>query len=283
MVVVVIILLLLGIIGAAWRSITETNVQAKAVNTVSSFAAVARTYAMRYQLETVLTINPRSGQLDMYVWDTVGHGTDPTDPNYIPPNSRYVYAPVLDDSAKIPNRADPNRPDNLRVRLAPIDYWEEKFDGGGSLLVPRLYNNLAQYTLCFDAHGRLVVRDLTLEYEPIVGTEDGDRDVPIPPTPGPLFRGFVKALWPGHVATAGVLPVRFVSNPLNLNDETKWFFQITSARGGIAYAPPQGGAPDAFYDPNTIPLDPNDPDRTDFMLNQYTGRVVKLDQQEVPG
>jgi len=225
-VAVAIIALLLISVGAAWRSITESSVELKAINTISAYAAVARTYAMRHQLETVLTIDPRTGQLDLFVWDTAGEASTS--------NIRYVHAPVLDDAARIPNRGDPNRPDNLYVRIVPIDYDDCKYAGGD----PRMGTNLARLTLCFDAHGRLIKRALELN----------------PPDPNAVLQDIVRS----HLGPGAVQP------------DDQWFY-VESARGGIAYVP----ASDAdFYDPGNIPVDPNDPDREDFMLNQYTGRAM---------
>ncbi len=254
-VAVAIIVLLLIAVGAAWQSITGSSVEQKAINTISAYAAVARTYAMRHQLETVLTIDPRTGQLDLFVWDTHGH-IDP-DPNYnVAPNIRYVHAPVLDDAARLPNRADPNRPDNLEVRIAPIDYADAGW----------IREALSRFALCFDAHGRLVARDLTLYFAP----DSATGNIPNPPIPAGTFSGQVATLLPGWVATGVLEIVPAVSG------DQQWYFQLRTSRGGIAFVP----APNAdANDPCSVPVDPLDPDREDFMLNQYTGRAMKLEVQ----
>ena len=243
MVSVAIIALLLIAVGAAWRSITESSVELKAINTISAYAAVARTYAMRHQLETVLTINPRTGQLDLFVWDTAGEASTS--------NIRYVHAPVLDDAARLPNRGDPTRPDNLHVRIVPIDYMQSGW----------IREALARFALCFDTHGRLVARDLTLFFEP-----DGiTGKIPNPPVPAGTFSGRVVALLPGWVA-GGIPEI----DPGVSGDE-QWFFQLRTSRGGVTYVPASDADPNY---PSFIPADPNDPDREDFMLNQYTGRAM---------
>jgi len=258
MVAVAIIVLLLAIIAAAWRPITESNIEAKALNTINSFAAVARAYAMRHQLETVLTVNPRSGQLDLFVWDTVG---DATVVPPIPPNSRYVYTTMLDDTARLPNRGDPTRPDNLDVRIVPIDYAELKYTGPDAR---RTNNNLAMFALCFNPQGRVVTRRLTLVYE-----LDSNGKIPNPPLPDPPdFRGRVIGLLPGWVA--GNLPIDG-----SLQDDDEWWFQLDTSRGGIAYV--AGTRTDLPYDPGTVD---NALTATRFMVNQYSGRAVV---QEVAG
>jgi len=263
MVVVAIVLLLLVVIGGAYRSVMDANVEAKAINTLTSFASVARAYAMRHRLETVLTIDPNTGQLEMWVWDTVGNVNVPlSDPNFVPPNSRYVYAPILDDTARLPRKGG-NLSENLAVRIAPIEC------DNGTPQEPRDDPNnaaFARVAMCFDPAGRLVVRNLTLVYE-LNGTQ----------IPNPPHGGRVVAIRPGWLDVNTDLPINPFPQP---TDSSKWWFQITTCRGGIAYTPPEGrqvwgGGPADPYDPATLSARADPKSKTPFMLNPYSGRIVQ--------
>lgn len=269
LVVIAIMVMLLVVVGAAWRSITDTNVEAKAINLLSAYASVARAYAMRHQLETVLTVDPNTGQLELWVWDTEGVRNE--DGTYaILPNSRYAYAPVLDETARLPRKGG-SLSENLAVRIAPIDY-----DNGtpGEPADDWRFEALARFALCFDPQGRLVVKDFTLLYD--VGNPA--TPIPIPP---PLYGRRVVGLRPGHDLTgiplaSGVTGYQFA-----------WFY-IRSSRGGIAYVPPEGrqaySVPPVFL----TPADMGDPEtirgraisQTPFMFNQYTGRAMLKEEQQ---
>jgi type II secretory pathway pseudopilin PulG len=244
MLVVGILVLLLVIIGSAWRSLTQSGVEAKAINMISSFASVARTYAMRYQLETVLTIDPNTGQLDMWVWDTLG---DPA--NNILPNSRYVLAPVLDTTARLPRKGG-TQLENLAVRVAPID-WDNGTPGTGDDLT---YEALARFAMCFDPQGRLVVRDLRLVWGP--GT--------------PAIAGTPIGLTLLCLAPDGIPP-----------RETGWdpWVNVRTSCAGWVYEPPEGSqAPNGAADPRlpaTVGVPIAQGKGKPFMLNQYTGRVIQ--------
>lgn len=278
LVVIAIMVMLLVVVGAAWRSITDTNVEAKAINLLSAYASVARAYAMRHQLETVLTVDPNTGQLELWVWDTVGKTDVPiTDPYYAPPNSRYVYAPVLDEAARLPRKAGID-PGNLVVRVAPIDYQNGTVPPPPAMLTDDFrYEALARFALCFDPQGRLVARDLALKYEP-----DGMGTIPNPP-----FGRRVISLWRGVVhdfqdsQSWNVSPrVPPLVNDVNRNRD---WFNVTTSSGGIAYVPPDGSqstgrAPADARDPNTITF--RAISQTPFMFNQYTGRAMLKEEQQ---
>ena len=198
MVVVAIIAILLVITGAAWRSITQSSTEDKAINAVSTYAAVARNYAMRHQLETILTIEPKTGQLDMFVWDTVGDASIPE-----PPNARYIHVPVLDDSAKLPIKGGVPA-----VQIAPIDHAEQRYNDppAGDRRDGR---NLSVLTLCFNPQGQLVERAFEVLYT-------------LPPAdPNSRMIAMRRILF--------ALP----SDP----DEPNGWRYLESTRGGVAYEP----------------------------------------------
>lgn len=250
MVVIAIMVLLMVVIGAAWRSITDTNITAKAVNTISSYAAVARTYAMRHQLETVLTVDPRTGQLDMFVWDTQGvRNADDSSIYDVRPNSRYVYVPVLDNAARLPNRGDPTRPDNLDVRIAPIDYAEYDW---------RIREALARFAICFDPQGRVVSRDLTFVYQEVAPGQFLNPPMGVP----------VRALLP-RWQFADLLACGAWTLTQEPSTDDEWWFQTATSRGGLSYV--LANRADDPNDPNAVD---SGLELTPFMLNQYTGRVM---------
>jgi type II secretory pathway pseudopilin PulG len=268
MLVVGILVILLVIIGAAWRSLTQTGVEAKAINLISSFASVARTYAMRHQLETVLTIDPNTGQVEIWVWDTVGNtNVPPADPSFALPNSRYVPVPILDTTARLPRKGGAQN-ENHAVRIAPIDWDNDPLNLTDDLR----FEALARFAISFDPQGRQVMRDLVLKYEP-----GNFGKIPNPPSGGQVI-----SIWPGSIydyqdaANWNVWPrVPLLASDTNRNRD---WFNISTSRAGWAYEPPDG---------SQLPNGPADPrlpatvgnaiiqNRAKaFMLNQYTGRVI---------
>lgn len=147
-----IISVLLVVGSLTFNSARRSGSVAQARNAVLSYAAIARSYAIANQIETMLVINPYNGRFEIWhlnppanggVWDPLSSGTTPGT------TDGYAFAPVLDSDARLPVDSS----GNPIAYVNPIDYQER------SRLVTRQdYDNLIWTALCFDESGVLVTR-----------------------------------------------------------------------------------------------------------------------------
>jgi prepilin-type N-terminal cleavage/methylation domain-containing protein len=164
LVAVAIIVILIGIATMSFRALTDASGMTAAVNTLTSYAAVARAYAMEYQIETMLVVNPHNGRLELWhlnpprgggTFDELSSG-DGTVP--IPVNvNGYAFAPVLDSTAALPRDASGRplvmvHPIDFAQEYAPGQFVRDRTDGQATR------DNMNWAALCFDASGRLVTR-----------------------------------------------------------------------------------------------------------------------------
>ncbi len=165
-VVVSIIAVILGVVTLAFRSATDDSILALARNTLVNTAKLARSYAVANEIETMMVVNPYSGQIELWhanppaqggEWDPIS-GYDLNNPALA---DGYAFAPVFDSGARLPVDGS-GRP---RVAVNPIDY-DFRLDfsqapGGNpstNTAAEQDMDNLTWATLCFDASGRLVTR-----------------------------------------------------------------------------------------------------------------------------
>ncbi len=224
-------------VGMSWRSIMDTNVEAKALNLLGSYLSVARSYAMANQIETVLTVEPNEGQIEIFAWA----GWPTNDPNregdLIQPNWWYAYVPLVDETARLPKRGK-----GLAVRIAPIDCFETSVD----------LEAFARFAVCFDPKGKLVVRDLTAVYAPY----------PLRARP---YGGRIVGLMPG-----------FLTVPPPPRDGNLDWHHITTSLGGMLYEPPEGlDTPGGAADPRDRRIMQKALNIRPFLLNPYTGQLVR--------
>jgi prepilin-type N-terminal cleavage/methylation domain-containing protein len=137
----------------AFKSAQRNSSMARARNAVLSYAAVARSYAISNQIETMLVVNPYNGQFEIWhlnppanggPWDPYSSGTTPGT------TDGYAFAPVLDGGARLP--VDGNG--EPLVYVNPIDYQERALVAG----TQQEYDNLIWTAFCFDEMGTLVIR-----------------------------------------------------------------------------------------------------------------------------
>lgn len=167
MVVMALIAILLGVVTMSFRSASDSAVLAQARNTITTYAKLARSYAVANEIETMLVVNPHNGRLELWhlnpppqggVWDPIS-SYDPTNPQRNDPRlaEGYAFAPVFDSGAQLPTKG--GRPS---VVVHPIDSYNF---ANQTYLRPvnspdpqRDMDNLTWPAFCFDASGRLVAR-----------------------------------------------------------------------------------------------------------------------------
>ncbi|MCB9855123.1 MAG: prepilin-type N-terminal cleavage/methylation domain-containing protein [Phycisphaerales bacterium] len=149
---VAILAILLSVGAVAFNGARRSSSIAQARNAVLSYAAIARSYAIANQIETMFVVNPYNGRFE--IW----HLNPPADGGVWDPNSSgsmpgeidgYAFAPVLDSDARLPTdgNGDP------LVYVNPIDYEERSRTN--SL---QDYDNLIWTAICFDETGVIVTR-----------------------------------------------------------------------------------------------------------------------------
>ena len=79
LVVAAIIALLVGVASLGWKTLTASGLDAQAVNALSKYAAVARSYALQYRIETILAIEPPTSassqqRMRLFVHNAPVHG-----------------------------------------------------------------------------------------------------------------------------------------------------------------------------------------------------------------
>lgn len=134
-----------------FKSVRRDSSMAQARNAVLSYAAVARSYAIANQIETMLVVNPFNGRFEIWhinppvnggLWDPYSATPGLTD--------GYAFAPILDDGARLPVDGD----GEPLVYVHPIDYEERPHVDG----IQQDYDNMIWTAFCFDESGMLVVR-----------------------------------------------------------------------------------------------------------------------------
>lgn len=152
MIGIVIVSVLLAVGSVSFRAFQRDGAMALARNAIMTYASQARSYAIANQIETMLVINPYNGRFEMWHLNPPRHGgvwnpysNSPTGPN----TDGYAFAPVLDDSARLP--VDGNG--NPLVVVNPLDYEERSQNN-----TLQDFDNLMWTALCFDESGKLVTR-----------------------------------------------------------------------------------------------------------------------------
>ncbi len=150
LVVLAIIAILLTISGLTWRRFSESSVLAQARNAVLTYAEVARSYAVAHRIETMMLVNPRNGRFEIWHLNPPAQG-GPWDPLSETHPDGYVFAPVLDTSARLPldSNGEP------AAVVCPIDYEQRP---GSSSDMERDMDAFRWPAFCFDQDGQLVIR-----------------------------------------------------------------------------------------------------------------------------
>jgi len=164
LVVAAIMVLLVGVAGLGWKTLTASGLDAQAVNALSKYAAVARSYALQYRIETVLAIEPptiaaskprmylfvhnppiQGGQWTNAVAGVAGIRATANDSW----GTEFYYVPVLDETAVLPEDFAAVPVDSAAIGTTPDQTW---------------------VALCFDGSGRLFVRsNVQLEWWDALG------------------------------------------------------------------------------------------------------------------
>lgn len=163
LVVAAIIAVLVGVASLSWKTLTASGLDAQAVNTLAKHAAVARSYALQYRIETILAIEPPTNpsskpRMRLFVHNPPIHGgtwthrvwnEDLRQWEHMPgivgirvtrhdkDATEFYYVPVLGDTAVLP--AD--------LAVAPVA-------SAGITTTP----NTTWTALCFDGNGKLFRR-----------------------------------------------------------------------------------------------------------------------------
>lgn len=106
LVVIGIISLVAGIARISWKSATAQSVRSLAVNTLSGYLGVARSYAVANKIETMLVVNPWDGRLELW------RANPPTGQQRNPPwdESRVLSGQHPDDLAPVNHTIGGNPP-----------------------------------------------------------------------------------------------------------------------------------------------------------------------------
>ncbi|MFQ5424851.1 MAG: Tfp pilus assembly protein FimT/FimU [Phycisphaerae bacterium] len=159
-VVVSIIAVILGVVTLAFRSATDSSILSLARNTLVNTAKLARSYAIANEIETMMVVNPYSGQIELWHANPPAQGGE-WDPLSDTLGDGYAFAPVFDSGARLPVDGS-GRP---RVAVHPIDYdfrlgfsVDPLGNPSTNTAAERDMDNLTWTALCFDASGRLVTR-----------------------------------------------------------------------------------------------------------------------------
>lgn len=160
--VMVIISVLLGLGGLAFRRVTDGNVLAQSRNMVVTYAKIARSYAVANRIETMMVVNPFNGRFELWRLNPPVLG-GPFDPLSATSQDGYTFAPVFDSGARLPVNGN----GVPMAAVHPIDY-DEPVDPAmplGPTFRPatadandRNIDNLTWAAFCFDENGRLVIR-----------------------------------------------------------------------------------------------------------------------------
>ncbi len=157
LVVASIMVLLAGVAGLGWKTLTASGLDAQAVNALSKYAAVARSYALQYRIETILAIEPPTSasskpRLYLFVHNPPiqgGQWTDNVGGNAVDGvagiratandgwGTEFYYVSVLDETAVLPEDFAAAPVDSAAIGTTPDQTW---------------------VVLCFDGSGRLFVR-----------------------------------------------------------------------------------------------------------------------------
>ena len=152
LVVAAIVVLLVGVAGLGWKTLTASGLDAQAVNALSKYAAVARSYALQYRIETILAIRPPTSasskpRMYLFVHNPPIHGgqwgsaTGIVGTQVNGGAGEFQYVPALDETAVLPEDFAAAPVDSAGITTKPDATWA---------------------ALCFDGNGRLIARDPTL-------------------------------------------------------------------------------------------------------------------------
>lgn len=134
LVVASIMVLLAGVAGLGWKTLTASGLDAQAVNALSKYAAVARSYALQYRIETILAIEPPTNasskpHLYLFVHNPPTHGGQWV-------ATEFLYVPVFDETAVLPEDFAAAPVDSAGIGTRPDEAWVALcFDGAGKLIL----------------------------------------------------------------------------------------------------------------------------------------------------
>ena len=147
LVVAAIIVLRVGVAGLGWKTLTASGLDAQAVNALSKYAAVARSYALQYRIETILAIRPPTSasskpRLYLFVHNPPIHGGQwglregVVGTQASGGAGEFYYVPVFDETAVLPEDFAAAPVDSATIGTRPDRTWVALcFDGSGRLFV----------------------------------------------------------------------------------------------------------------------------------------------------
>jgi prepilin-type N-terminal cleavage/methylation domain-containing protein len=146
-----IIALLFSLSVFVFRRAAAHSVMAQARNAVSTYAQVARSYAVANHIETMMVINPVNGRFEVWYLNPPPEGGpwDPASSGLY--TDGYAFAPILDPAARLP--MSPNG--EPAAAAHPIDYDARRAGAGSN---QEKMDSLNWTAFCFDENGQLVIR-----------------------------------------------------------------------------------------------------------------------------